>query len=391
MDASSSEERAGRYQRQPGNFAAFIPSDLPPDPPVSLTPEILDALSRADRALGRLDGATESLPNPDLFVFMYVRKEAVLSSQIEGTQASLLDVLGFEADAPDPMRPNDVKEVVSYVDAMNYGMKRIRSGKVSGRLIRQIHERLMLHVRGAERGPGAFRKIQNWIGPPGCSIQEATFVPPPADLIEPSLKKLEKFIYDDSPLPILIKVGLVHAQFESIHPFLDGNGRIGRLLVTILLCERDILRRPLLYLSHYFKSYREVYYGTLQAIRDSGDWEGWIQFFLAGVTSVAEEATVTARKIIANREETREMILNSTTGAKDKALLLIEELYQRPIISVLDVVDITNTAFATANRLTEKLVDLGILVEITGQQRNRRYRFEPYIRLFRDQIKGSAR
>lgn len=384
MSVRITETRAGHYQRQPGNFSAFMPADLPPDPPLDISPEVIDALSRADRALGRLDGATESLPNPELFVFMYVRKEAVLSSQIEGTQASLLDVLGYEADTPDPLRPNDVKEVVNYVDAMNYGLKKFKSGRVTSRLIRQIHERLMLDVRGVDRAPGAFRRAQNWIGPPGCSIQEATFVPPPADEIEARLENLEQFIYDDSPVPLLIKVGLVHAQFESIHPFLDGNGRIGRLLVTFLLCEKGVLRRPLLYLSHYFKVHRQVYYGALQSVRDSGDWEGWIQFFLEGVCAVAEEATNTARKIIANREETRELILNSTSGAKDKALLLIEELYQRPIISVLDVVDITNVAFATAGRLIDKLVELGILIEITGQQRNRRYRFDPYIRLFRD-------
>ncbi len=377
--------RAGTYVQQPTGYRAFWPKPLPPDPPVKMEPELWDLLSRADRALGRLDGSTETLPNPDLFVFMYVRKEAVLSSQIEGTQASLIDVLEFESQALEAGRPQDVKEVVNYVAAMNYGLERVRELPVSLRLIREIHAKLLADVRGSERTPGEFRRSQNWIGPPGCTLQTAQFVPPPPAEMQDALGQLERFLHDTQPMPILIKVGLAHAQFETIHPFLDGNGRVGRLLITFLLCEREILRRPLLYLSYYFKRNRTEYYDRLQAVRERGDWEGWLKFFLRGVFEVAQEAAQTARQIVNMREEHRQLIVKNLGRRAGRALALLEALYERPVVSVEAVQQAVGVSFANANELTRGLEKLGLLRETTGQKRNRRFAYQAYLTLFEDQ------
>jgi Fic family protein len=377
--------RSGKYIQQPQGYRAFIPTGLPPEPPILIDPEMWMLLSQADRALGRLDGSIELLPNPDLFVFMYVRKEAVLSSQIEGTQASLIDVLEFEAQALEPGRPNDVAEVVNYVHAMNYGLERLRELPLSLRLIREIHERLLTGVRGSERSPGKFRRSQNWIGSPGVNgLANAMFVPPPPHEMKEALDNLEKFFHDKQPMPLLIRVGLIHAQFETIHPFLDGNGRIGRLLITFLLCEKGILKLPLLYLSYFFKRHRSEYYDRLQAIRDNGDWEGWLKFFLRGIHEVAKEATETARKIVNLRESHRTLIAEKLGRGASKALLVLEVLYFRPIISVHKVMEATKLTYANANRLVRDLCNLGLLLELTGQKRNRRFSYEPYLSLFRD-------
>jgi len=377
--------RSGRYIQQPQGYRAFIPKGLPPEPPILMDPEMWMLLSQADRALGRLDGSIELLPNPDLFVFMYVRKEAVLSSQIEGTQASLIDVLEFEAQALEPGRPNDVGEVVNYVNAMNYGLDRLRDLPISLRLIREIHEKLLTGVRGSERSPGEFRRSQNWIGSPGSKgLANARFVPPPPHEMTEALDNLEKFFYDEKPMPLLIKVGLIHAQFETIHPFLDGNGRIGRLLITFLLCEKGILKLPLLYLSYFFKRHRLEYYDRLQAIRDNGDWEGWLKFFLRGVFEVGKEATETARKIVNLREAHRALITEKLRRGASKALMVLETLYFRPIISVQVVMEASKLSYANANRLVRDLCNLTLLEEFTGQRRNRRFSYEPYLSLFRD-------
>jgi len=371
--------------QQTGGYKAFVPKGLPPDPPLRIDEEMLTLLSQADRALGRLDGSTEMLPNPDLFVFMYVRKEAVLSSQIEGTQASLMDVLEFEAQALEPGRPQDVPEVVNYINAMNYGLERLRNIPLSLRLICEIHEKLLTGVRGSERNPGEFRRSQNWIGSPGRNgLINATFVPPPPHEMSAALDNLEKFFYDKKFMPLLLKVGVVHAQFETIHPFLDGNGRMGRLLTTFLLCEKGILKLPLLYLSYYFKRYRSEYYDRLQAVRDKGDWEGWLKFFLRGVYEVAKEATETARKIVNLREEHRALVTTRLGRTASKALVLLEMLYFRPIISVHAVMEVTKLTFANANKPIKDLSNLGLLEEITGQRRNRRFSYESYLSLFED-------
>lgn len=377
-------DRAGVFVTQPQAYRAFIPAPLPPEPPIQVDDETLELLSKADRAMGRLDGSTETLPNPELFVYMYVRKEAVLSSQIEGTQASLMDVLEYESQALEPGNPRDIEEVVNYVAAMNHGLERLDQLPVSLRLIREIHQRLMQGVRGSERNPGEFRRTQNWIGPPGCTLNTATFVPPPPHEMEQSLDNLEKFIHSAAYMPVLIKVGLAHAQFETIHPFLDGNGRMGRLLITFLLCERGILKRPLLYLSYFFKRHRAEYYDRLQAIRISGHWEEWIKFFLRGVHEVAHEATVTARKVVVMREHHRKQITDSLGRRAGAGLALLETLYFKPFVTVATVEQITNLSYPNANILTKQLEDLGILSEVTGQKRNRRFGYMPYLALFRD-------
>ena len=376
-----SPPRAGVYLPQPGGYRAFIPSPLPPTPPVVMDDAMQQALSLADRALGRLDGSIRTLPNPDLFVFMYVRKEAVLSSQIEGTQSSLNDLLEAEAAIFDAERPRDVDEVLNYVRAMNYGLARLDTLPLSVRLIREIHQQLLEGVRGGNKQPGALRQTQNWIGPAGCTLNNATFVPPPPQQVPQVLGDLEIFLHEER-LPALVTIGLAHAQFETIHPFLDGNGRVGRLLIAFLLYQREILHKPVLYLSHYFKRNRAEYYERLQAVRDQGDWEGWLRFFLAGVHKVAQEATDTARKIVDLREHHRQLITQHFGRVTGNALKVLEHLYERPIISVNDIMQLTGVTFPPASRVMQKLVEHGLLTETTGQARNRLFRYRPYIDLF---------
>lgn len=376
--------RAGTYASQIGGYKAFVPRPLPPDPSIKIDNEMIQLLSMADMALGRLDGTSAILPNVDLFVAMYVNKEAVLSSQIEGTQASLIDVLAFEADAAFPENPQDVEEVINYIDALNYGLERLNTLPVSLRLIREIHGRLLQGVRGANRHPGEFRTSQNWIGHLGGTIGTARFVPPAPNDMHEALSDLEKFIHEETTLPVLLKVGLVHAQFETIHPFLDGNGRMGRLLITFILCCEGILSKPLLYLSHYFKMHRLEYYEHLQRVRDEGDWESWLKFFLQGVSEVAQEATTTARNIVELREKHRSIVasgLNSTSSA----YRLLEYLYRRPIITVSGITQVVNLNYANANRLVTRFQELGILRQMDTHQRNRRFAYVDYLTLFADE------
>lgn len=368
--------RAGRWVQQLEGYRAFLPSPLPPDPPVALTAELVRLLSDADRALGRLDGVASVLPNPDLFVAMYVRHEAVLSSQIEGTQSTLEDVLTYEVDDDSAGLPGDVGEVVNYVAAMRHGLSRLSDLPLSNRLIREIHRELMQGGRGSEHEPGEFRRSQNWIGPAGCTLTTASFVPPPPHELGQAMGDLEHWLHDHDTVPPLVHVGLAHAQFETIHPFLDGNGRVGRLLITLLLCERGILQRPLLYLSVYLKAHRAQYYDRLTAIRVDGDWEGWLRFFLQGVVEVSRSATDTARQILALRERTRSATLSAT------AQRLVDHLFEHPIVSVRKAESLLDCAFATANKAVAELEDAGLLLEFTGNRRNRRFRFDPYIRLF---------
>lgn len=343
-------------------------------------------LSRADQALGRLDGSTDTLPDPDLFVMMYVRKEAVLSSQIEGTQASLADVLEVESQIHDPTTPADVSEVINYVQAMNYGLERLTTLPLSLRLLREIHFRLMQGTRGQERNPGEFRTSQNWIGPAGSNLQTARFVPPAPAALMDALGAWETFVHHERPLPLLLKVGLAHAQFETIHPFLDGNGRVGRLLISFMLCESGALKRPLLYLSHYLKLHRLEYYDRLQAVRDHGDWEGWLKFFLAGVGSVANEATEVARRIVRLRDEQRGVILSQFGRTSNDALLLHEQLFRHPFVNVARAQSMLSRPFAGTNRLLRSMAQHGILREITGRARNRVYVNEAYFGLFDDAL-----
>jgi Fic family protein len=363
--------------KQPTGYRAFLPAPLPPDPPIRLDGEMARLLSDADRALGRLDGVATILPNPDLFVAMYVRHEAVLSSQIEGTRSTLEDVLAWEANGRGKQVPGDVEEVVNYVRAMNRGLERLNALPLSLRLIREIHAELLKGVRGGERSPGEFRKTQNWIGPKGCTLADADFVPPPPHELMAALGDFEKFLHDREALAVLVQCGVVHAQFETIHPFLDGNGRIGRLLVTLLLCDRGILQRPLLYLSHYFKRHRAQYYDRLTAVRNDGDWEGWLRFFLVGVAGVSVQATDTARAILGLREDHRRKLAEFPNGVR-----LLEHLFERPLISVRMAEQFLGSSFVTADKVVTKMEKLGILREITGRKRDRLYRYEPYLALF---------
>lgn len=382
--ASNPSTRAGRYVSQPTGYRAFMPAPLPPLPALKLGLELQGLLSAADRALGRLDGSVLTLPNPDLFVFMYVRKEAVLSSQIEGTQSSLQDLLAAEAQLFDQSLPRDVGEVISYVRAMNHGLARLPDLPVSVRLIREIHAELMRDARGGQLQPGELRTSQNWIGPAGCTLNTATFVPPPHHAVPGALAELEDFLHRDDSLPPLVKIALAHVQFETIHPFLDGNGRVGRLLITFLLTERGVLHKPVLYLSHFFKQHRQTYYDLLQAVRDKGEWEDWLNFFLRGVVGVADEATDTARRILQLREQHRAAITDNLGRAAGNGHKVLESLFDRPIVAVSDVQRITKTTFPAANSLVSRLAELHVLSEITGYARNRRFQYGPYIALFNE-------
>lgn len=374
--------RAGHFVRQSTDYVAFEPAPLPPDPPIRLDGALVRLLSGADTALGRLDGITGILPNPDLFVAMYVRQEAVLSSQIEGTQASLTDVLQFEAGDREDGKLRDIQEVVNYVGAMNYGIEQTEL-PMSLRLIREIHARLMQGVRGEHLEPGEFRRSQNWIGAAGCTLSTASFVPPPPHLLLPLMGNLERFLHDDE-LPPLIHAGLAHAQFETIHPFLDGNGRVGRLLITFLLCQRGILSRPLLYLSHFLKQNRTEYYDRLQAVRTHGAWEDWLLFFVRGVRDVAAQAHDTARKIMDLRTRCQAQ-LQGEGKAGATLLRVLDLLFAQPVLTPATLEEKLGVSYVTANNHVARLVELGILQETTGYRRNRRFSFAPYLVLFEGQ------
>lgn len=380
--ASARNGRAGRFARQPSGYDAFIPANLPPTPPLQIDGEMLGLLSQADQALGRLDGIVKVVPDPDFFVGMYVRREAVLSSQIEGTQSTLQDLLEVELEPRKRDRHSDVGDIVNYVAAMNYGLDRLSELPLSLRLIREIHSELLRDGRGAHATPGEFRTIQNWIGPAGGSLKQATFVPPPVPDMHRALDNFERFLHSDEGRPVLLDAAIAHAQFETIHPFLDGNGRVGRLLITFLLVHSGSLRKPLLYLSYYFKLHRAEYYDRLMAIRLSGDWEGWLKFFLRGVASTADEATHMAERIFELRERHRSLILSENLGSN--GLLLLSRLFDRPIINVRLAAAALDSAFPTANRLVSRFQELGLLHELTGQRRSRVFAYQPYLALFDD-------
>lgn len=374
--------RAGKYIKQLAGYKAFIPNSLPPNPPIKYDDKLQFLLSEADRALARLDGVALILPNPDLFIAMYTKKEALLSSQIEGTQASLEGVLAFEADLTPEEDINDIKEVINYVKAMNHGIDRLKKNDfpMSLRLIKELHEILLKSVRGASRRPGEFRRSQNWIGPSGGTINEAIFIPPPHHQVDEIMSNLEKFIHEKDSIPPLIKIGLIHAQFETIHPFLDGNGRIGRLLITFYLLWRDVLIRPLLYLSFYLKKYRNNYYDYLMKIRLEGDWEGWLKFFLQGVIEVSEEAASSVREIIGLKDKlTNELFTRKIESAH--AIRLLDILFEKPLISISDVVSELKISRQTATVLINKLNEIGILKEMTRKRRYRKYLFVDYMKI----------
>lgn len=376
----------GRYeQTQAGEerVQAFVPAPLPPEPPLDLRGDLLRALEAAHLAVGRLDGVSTFLPDTQLFLYAYVRKEAVLSSQIEGTQSSLSDLLLFELDEAPGLPFDDVVEVSNYVAALEHGLERLRGGfPLSNRLIREIHEVLLSRGRGSGKDPGGFRRSQNWIG--GTRPGNARFVPPPHQLVEECMAALERFLHDESDgLPTLVRAGLAHVQFETIHPFLDGNGRVGRLLITFLLCEAGLLREPLLYLSLYLKQNRATYYALLDSVRRTGDWEGWLLFFLAGVRETADAAVATAQRLDAMFREDRRRI--ATTGRRASSALRVHEaLKARPLSSVQDAATRTGLSFPTVGASMDLLVEVEIAREVTGRRRDRVFAYNGYMAILNE-------
>ncbi|PZU58183.1 Fic family protein [Sphingomonas sp. VDB2] len=371
--------RLGRFVETPVAdevVRAFVPPPLPPAPPIDVL-GLLDRLSLAERALGRLDGITMLLPRQELFLYMYVRKEAVLSSQIEGTQSTLSDLLRFETEAQAGQPIDDIREVSNYVDAMMYGLDRLEELPLSLRLIREMHERLLQSGRGGTKSPGEFRRSQNWIG--GTRPGNALFVPPPITELDGCLDALERFMHEsESRLPALIKAGLLHVQFETIHPFLDGNGRIGRLLVTLYLCVNGVLRKPLLYLSLYLKSHRAEYYRLLQEVRENGAWEAWLDFFLAGVADTANQAFDAATRIVELFKDDRENVTANSDRAS--SALRVHELFQQnPFLSANQLVQRTGLSAPTVNAVLADLERLGVVEEITGKKRGRVFGYRRYL------------
>jgi len=379
MSAAKSP-RLGRYIRK--NYGdetvrAFVPPPLPPDPPVRLDP-IQRLLEQANQSLGRLDGLASVLPNLQLLIYTYVRKEAVLSSQIEGTQSSLADLLLFENNEAPGVPLADVQEVSNYVAALNHGLARLRGGfPLSLRLIREIHKALLSKGRGSEKQPGEFRTSQNWIG--GTRPGNAAFVPPPPELVLDCMGDLERFLHEEhTGIPLLIKAGLAHVQFETIHPFLDGNGRLGRLLITFLLCAAGVLREPILYLSLYFKQNRSTYYDLLDGVRTKGDWETWLEFFLTGVRDTSEQAAAAARRILAVFEDHRRKI--EALGRPAASMLRVFEHMQRnPILSIPAAAEKIGLSAPTVAKSLEHMQRLKMLREITGRQRHRLFVYEAYL------------
>ena len=381
----SNNPRAGRWEKQSGpeHYYSFIPAPLPPNPPIDH--EKLQTLSeKATLALGRLDGVVMHLPNPHHLLYTYIRKEAVLSSQIEGTQSSLSDLLLFEnAEAPGvPL--DDVQEVSNYAAALEHGIRRLKDLPLSLRLIKEIHKILLDGGRGSDKEPGEFRRSQNWIG--GSRPSNAGYVPPPPHEVLPTLGALEKFIHDDPVrTPAILKAGLAHAQFESIHPFLDGNGRVGRLLIPFILITEGALSHPLLYLSLYFKKHRTQYYDALQRVRTEGDWENWMTFYLEGVAEVSTQAAGTANKLVAMFEKHRIEIQGIGRGAA--TALRVHDLLKKHCILSLPVVEKElGLSFPTVNKAMGKLEGLGFVKEVTGKQRNRVFSYAPYLKTLQEEV-----
>lgn len=371
--------RLGRFAKTSvagETVSAFVPPPLPPSPPVDVLP-LLGKLSAAERALGRLDGITMLLPRHDLFLYMYVRKEAVLSSQIEGTQSTLTDLLRYEATVEAGQPFDDVREVSNYVDAMMFGLDRLEELPLSLRLIREMHARLLGGNRGGDKNPGEFRRSQNWIG--GSRPGNAMFVPPPVSELDGCLSDFETFIHDEtSDLPPLLKAGLLHVQFETLHPFLDGNGRIGRLLITLYLCSKGSLRAPLLYLSLFLKSNRTDYYRLLQNVRETGAWEDWLAFYLTGVKQTANQAFEAATRIVELFKADRDRIMADSDRA-GSSLRVHEWMQSNPFVSSNRLVERIGLSPPTVNAALADLERIGIISEVTGKRRNRVFSYTAFL------------
>ncbi len=359
---------------------AFVPAPLPPRPPIDWTPELRSKFDQALLALGRLDSVSTLLPDTSLFLYMYVRKEAVLSSMIEGTQSSLSDLLLFELDQEPGVPLDDVREVSNYVAALDHGLRMLEEGlPLSLRLFREIHGVLLTKGRGSNQTPGEFRRSQNWIG--GTRPGNAAFVPPPAEEVLECMSKLELFLHDQpEPTPVLLKAALAHVQFETIHPFLDGNGRLGRLLIALLLCEQKVLREPMLYLSLYFKTHRQYYYELLNNVRMTGDWEAWLDFFAEAVIVTATQAVETAQQLLDLSNQDRDKI-SGLGRAAVSTLQVHRALMEHPIATSGSLVEKTGITPATVNKALGHLEQLGIVKELTAQKRNRLFSYAGYIEI----------
>lgn len=362
---------------------AFIPGHLPPKPPLDLTGSCQRLLEKALLACGRLDGVAERLPDPNLFLYAYLRREAVLSSQIEGTQSSLSELLLFELDEAPGVPFDDVVEVSNYVSALEHGLARLRDNfPLSGRLVREIHEKLMIRGRGADKQPGAYRTSQNWIG--GTRPGNAHFVPPPPMQVAECMAELERFIHGrEDGLPDLVRVALAHVQFETIHPFLDGNGRTGRLLIALMLSDSKVLAQPLLYLSLYFKRHRVEYYRLLDVVRIEGDWEEWLGFFLEGVASTAQSAVDTAHRLLKLFDEDAARV-RCIGRAASTTLRVLEALRARPVMNIKALVIRIGASYPPVSRAIELLERLGIAREITGRKRNRVFVYTKYLEIINE-------
>lgn len=362
---------------------AFVPAPLPPIPPINWTLELREKFDQAHLALGRLDSVSRLLPGTALFLYMYVRKEAVLSSMIEGTQSSLSDLLLFELDEMPGVPVDDVQEVSNYVAALYHGLDLLKKGlPLSLRLIKQIHRVLLSKGRGSKHTPGEFRRSQNWIG--GTRPGNAAFVPPPAEELPECLGKFELFLHDQpGPTPVLLKAALSHVQFETIHPFLDGNGRLGRLLITLLLCEQQVLREPMLYLSLYFKTHRQYYYELLNKVRSKGDWEAWLDFFAEAVIVTATQAVETAQQLLDLSNKDKEKI-SEIGRAAASTLQIHQTLIEHPIATSGYLVKKTGITPATVNKALDHLEQLGIVRELTAKKRNRLFSYTRYIEILNE-------
>lgn len=376
---------SGRYEvTTTGGEAvrAFVPAPLPPAPPIDLDGPRQRLLEQATLACGRLDGVSALLPDPDLFLYAYIRREAVLSSQIEGTQSSLSDLLLFELDEAPGVPFDDVVEVSNYVAALEHGLALLREGlPISSRLLREIHARLLARGRGADKQPGEFRRSQNWIG--GTRPRNAHFVPPPPDAVADAMSDLERFIHQDDPPPTLVTAALSHVQFETIHPFLDGNGRVGRLLIALLLHQDKILRQPLLYLSLYLKQHRDEYYRLLDSVRRNGDWEAWLDFFLQGVVATAGGAVDTAHRLL-GMFRTDEQRLAARGRSTASALRIYAVLRDRPAATIQILASRASVSFPTASKAVDVLTGEGIVRELTGGKRNRVFAYDEYLRILNE-------
>lgn len=357
----------GHFLRCPEGYTAFLPDPLPPT--LTWTPALTRALSDADRLIGNLGGEGRRLPNPHLLIRPFVRREAVLSSRIEGTRSSLGELLAAEAGAAVERSPADLREVGNYVVALEYGITRLRSLPLSLRLVRELHQRLMKGVRGESATPGEFRRSQNWIGPPGCTLANAVYVPPPPWELMGCLGQWEQFLHDRS-LPPLVQAGMIHSQFEAIHPFVDGNGRVGRLLITLFLIEREILPAPLLYLSAFFEATRREYYDCLQGVVERGEWALWLEYFLNGVARQSEDALGRAARTNRCVEAWRKAVADRPSNVPRR---LVELLAANPYVTLTHAARQLHVAFTTAQRAVEQLAQLGIVTEVSGAARNRVY------------------